>query len=942
MGNWPLPRGAKGRRAHSRTLSTIALLGLWSLALGALAGEPTPPKAFFGFAIGDDYQLNNYTATAQYLKKLAAESDRLRLVEIGRTEEGRPQYMVIASSPANLARLEHYRRISEKLARAQIPEAEARDLAKDGKAVVWIDGGLHATETVGAQQLIETIWQVASRNDAEMRRFLDDTIVLLVHANPDGHELVGDWYMREPVPEKRMLDQIPVLYNKYAGHDNNRDAFMNALQETTNMSRVLYLEWFPQIMYNHHQSAPTGTVIAIPPYRNPANYNIHPSVLVGIEGIAAAMNQRYLAEHKPGAVSRNGTFYSAWWNGGQRTAPYFHNMIGLLTEITGNPTPSRIGFVPDRQIPSTDLPLPIEPQPWHFRQSIDYSLSANWAVLDYASRHREELLLGIYRMGRDAIAKGSTDSWTYSPTRLEALKREVASATDPAGGDASWNRYMAGPLPDAQWRQLRRPEDRDPRAYVIPSGQRDFNTALEFVNALLKSGIAVERADADFGLAGKHYGKGSYIVRTDQAFRPHVLDMFEPQDHPHDFEYAGGPPIAPYDSAGWTLAMQTGVSFDRVLDGPVPHFTQVPHGQLQSPAAGSVHAVAGGTAACYLIAPGSNDAFKLVNALLARGIKVARTPVASARAEAGSFVVAAGDGVAAALAGLAAKTGIDAQAASDCPAAGALRAPRIALVDRYGGSMPSGWNRLILERFGFGYEVVYPAQIDAGDLHARYDVVVLPADIRIPPASGQDAGAPAEPALQPKIDPARVPERYRDRLGAMSEKSIASLRRFLEQGGTVIAEGMATQLAYHLDIGVSDHLVKREGGRQARLSNNEYYIPGSLLSAAVNRDSEATRGMDENVDLYFADTRFSRSPVFDLAPGAPARPLLRFASAAPLRSGWAWGQAYLRDGVIGLEAPVGNGRIYLYGTDITFRSQMHGGYKLLFNPIYASVAGKPG
>jgi hypothetical protein len=324
------------------------------------------PKEHFGFNIGDDYTLATYTQTEAYFKKLSA-SDRTKLVDIGFTEEGRHQYMLIVSSPGNMKNLGMYKDISQKLARAEgLTDEQARSLADKGKSVVWIDGGLHATEVVGSQQLIETAWQLVSRNDKETLDILDNVIVLLVLANPDGQELVSEWYMKESDPAKRRMN-IPRLYHKYIGHDNNRDFYMLAMSESRNISRQLYIEWMPQILYNHHQSGPPGTVLAGPPYRDPFNYVFDPLLVTGIDAVGAAMNNRLNAEGKPGYTSKNGSSYSTWYNGGLRTTAYFHNIIGLLTEIIGSPTPSEIPFVPDRLLPSGATPNPIAPQEWHFR-----------------------------------------------------------------------------------------------------------------------------------------------------------------------------------------------------------------------------------------------------------------------------------------------------------------------------------------------------------------------------------------------------------------------------------------------------------------------------------------------------------------------------------------------------------------------------------------------
>src|SRR5688572_16111941 len=398
---------------------TIAFMVHWVVCVAQ--SIPTP-KSHFGFSIGDNYMLANYTQTEAYFKKIAAASDRVKLVDIGSTEEGRRQLMLIVSSPANLARLDKYKDISQKLARAEgLTDEAAKALAAEGKAIIWIDGGLHATETVSPHQLIETVYQVVSRTDAETVRILDNVVILFVHVNPDGQELMSNWYMRENKPEKRSLNNLPRLYQKYIGHDNNRDFFMLNMKESQNISRQQYVEWMPQIVYNHHQTGPAGSVLAGPPYRDPFNYVYDPLLVTSLDGIGAAMNNRLNREGKPGYTQRAGSNYSTWWNGGLRTTPYFHNMIGILTEIIGSPTPSAIPLVPSRLVPNMATPDPVLPQQWHFRQSIDYSVSLNYAVLNYAVNNRRDLLYGIYRMGKNSIANGSRDYWGLSPRHIDSI-----------------------------------------------------------------------------------------------------------------------------------------------------------------------------------------------------------------------------------------------------------------------------------------------------------------------------------------------------------------------------------------------------------------------------------------------------------------------------------------------------------------------------------------
>ena len=221
--------------------------------------------------------------------------------------------------------------LQQKLARAEgLTNDEAKKLSAEGKAVVWIDGGLHATEVVGIHQWIETLYQIITRNDDETKNILKNTIILFVHANPDGQELVSNWYMRNADTLKRSTSQVPVLYQKYIGHDNNRDFFMLNMSESKNISRQQYIEWMPQILYNHHQTGPPGTVVAGPPYRDPFNYVYVPLLVTGIDALGAAMSSRLNAESKPGYTMKSGSVYSTWWNGGLRTTAYYHNIIGLF------------------------------------------------------------------------------------------------------------------------------------------------------------------------------------------------------------------------------------------------------------------------------------------------------------------------------------------------------------------------------------------------------------------------------------------------------------------------------------------------------------------------------------------------------------------------------------------------------------------------------------
>ena len=895
------------------------------------------PKEHFGFNIGDDYKLANYTQTEAYFKKLAA-SPRTKLVDIGMTEEGRHEYMMIVSSPENIKKLNRYKEISQKLAHADgLTSAQAKALALEGKSVVWIDGGLHANEVVGAHQLIETMYQLITRTDEETMNILKNDIVLLTHANPDGQELVSNWYMREPNPKNRKMD-VPRLWQKYVGHDNNRDFYMMNMKESQNISKQLFVEWIPQIMYNHHQRGPAGSVLAGPPYRDPFNYVYDPLIVTSIDAVGAAMNNRLNVEGKPGYTQRAGSQFSTWWNGGLRTTPYFHNMVGLLTEIIGNPTPETVALVPDRLIPNGATPNPVVPQQWHFRQSIDYSVSLNYAVLDYAARYRTELLYNIYKMGKNSIDRGSKDNWTFYPKYIDSIK--TAYQKDKNAGKKDSSKNTAGEfsfgreesIPAKYYTEvLKNPAYRDARGYIIPADQTDFPTAVKFINSLIYSGIQVQKATSDFTVAGKKYPAGSYIVKTDQAFRPHVLDMFEPQDHPNDFQYEGGPPIRPYDSAGWTLAFQMGVKFDRLTDAFNGSFQKIPYGEIQSPPKQNLAAAKNG----YLINPAINNGFIAVNDLLKAGVKVYRLPKGVsgiADLGAGTFYVPASTQAQNILLKEASGFGLKVSAAAQVPTGGVELSPvRIGIFDTYGGSIPAGWVRWLMEQYHYPAQVVYTQEIDAGDLRKKYDVLIFVTGA-IPPVGR--AERPEFPDRQPKAD--SIPAAYRSWLGKITvDKSIPQLKKFLQDGGNIVTIGTSTNLAYHLGLPVHNYLTEvGPNGKERPIPGTKYYIPGSLLSASFETDQPANYGMPTQNDVDF-----DRSPVFKLDADAEAKGVKRlawFATDKPLDSGWAWGQKYLKDGVAAFVAPVGTGKLYAFGPEITFRGQAHSTFRLLFNQLYSS------
>jgi hypothetical protein len=493
--------------ATRRTFLSLALCGALSAAVPA-------PKEHFGYTPGDDFKLAGVDEIYGYFKKLAASSDR------GHSSEGRPMLAAFISSEENLKRLEHYKDVNRRLALGLATKDEADRLVGEAKAFVWIDSGLHATEVAPAQHAPHLAYRMITGEDDETRRIRQNVILVQVPVmNPDGLDMTVAWY-RKNVGTAHETAALPWLYQKYSGHDNNRDWFMLNLPETRNVSRLLFGEWFPQIVYNQHQVAPFPARIFIPPYGEPLNPNIPAPVIEGINLIGSAMKERFARENKPGAISYLG--FDAWWNGGLRSAPAFHNMHGILTETAlyayATPHDYKPTDLPERfssGIPTKE-PTVFYERPWlggrwAIGDAVNYMLTADFAILSLAADNPGRFTRKAWQMAAENIEKGN------------------------AGG---------------------------PYAYVVPAEQHDRWSAVEMLRRLRGAGLEVRRATAEFQVGDKLFPAGTYYLLAGQAFRGYLVDLMEPQRFP---EIRSGNTVKkPYDLAGWTLPFQMGVSVERI------------------------------------------------------------------------------------------------------------------------------------------------------------------------------------------------------------------------------------------------------------------------------------------------------------------------------------------------------------------------------------------
>jgi hypothetical protein len=825
------------------------------LSLAAALSQTIPtPESVLGHKPGDDFYLANYNESRDYFHKLAASSNRIKLISVGKTTRGLDWEIAIISSPQNLAQLDKYKEIARRLAQGRdLTDEQARALAREGKAIVHIDGGLHSTEVAGAQQSIALGYKlVATEGDPQVDAILDNVILMLWPTlNPDGQNEVVAWY-RKNLGTPYEVSPLPDLYQEYVGHDNNRDGYMNNMLESRDVTKA-ELEWNPVIFYCHHQTAPFPTRIFIPPFTEPISSNINPLMArwLNVLGINMAA---YLDEHQmPGAVHRVG--FDNWYPGFLDFTHIFRNSISFFTEtaLYRYATPhfySVDDFPKDRQPLTAEVfySSPWKGGWWRLADAVRYMEGGSMAVLDTAAKYRETLLYNRYQAARDNIA-----------------------------------RFRKEP----------------PYAYVIPREQRDLPTAATLIEKLLINGIEVQRAEGSFVANSRDY-QGAWVVLMDQPFAPLVKELFERQQYPDLRQTPNGPPIRPYDVAGWTLPMQMGVETavisEPLTDGQRASLKRIE--QVTMPEGGVK-----GTASTYTISHQTNASFAALNEILANGGHASFSPT-----DGGTILVSGIERER--LAAIAHAHSVEAQAIAKAPAdAIATKKPRVGLYRSWTGNIDEGWTRWILENYGFAPITLRNGDIQAGHLRDRLDAIILP-----------DAGTKQ---MMEGFAPGTISGEY---AGGLGDTGVEALRTFVRGGGTLIAFNNASLMAISsLGLPVQNVL---DG-----LNDDQFYCSGSLLRVELkDMNQPAVWGMPREPIVMF-----ERGPAFETKSGFRGTILASYAKERnPLASGYLLHPERLEGKAAAVEVFEGEGRVYLFGFRPQWRGQSHGTYKLIFNAIYDS------
>ncbi|MDQ6705524.1 MAG: M14 family metallopeptidase, partial [Acidobacteriota bacterium] len=571
---------------------------LLSIACWCFAAPPPTPEQFAGFRMGADKKLLRWDKIVDYMKVVAAASPRVRVEEVGKTTMGNPWISVIVSSPETLANLARYRDNQKRLAYPRaLDEAEAEKVMAANKAVLLITCNIHSTEIGSSQMVLELVHRLATEDSPFVRNVLDNVILVLVPSfNPDGQIMISDWY-NQHAGTPWEYSPFPELYHKYTGHDDNRDAYMNTQIESKLFNKLAFKDWFPVVYLDEHQMGPNGPRIFVPPFMNPINMNVDPTIweLNGMLGYAmgAALN----AKDYTGVITD--AQYTSWWQGGFMMQSWWHNMVGLLTEVASvniaTPTEQLLAksgeetrapdltfeqmqridprkpFAAPRDVtPRTTYLRPWLGGTWTLRNIVDYELTATYGLLEAVANQRLMLQRNFYRLNRKQIALGQKEA---------------------------------------------------PYAYVITADQHDPAAAARLAQLLDEQGGEVQIAGDAFQADGRTFPSGSYVVPLAQSFRPFVKDLLEKQTYPPQRQYPGGPIQRPYDVTGWTLPLQMGVEAVEIRKpftaklSPATAIT-VPPGKFEG----------GSSPVAYQISHQSNNAVITTNRLLKAGITVGWAP----------------------------------------------------------------------------------------------------------------------------------------------------------------------------------------------------------------------------------------------------------------------------------------------------------------------------
>lgn len=858
-----------------------AVIDLFLFSMVSFAQQIPTPKEIIGFEPGADYHLLTYEQSLKYYQALAEATDMVKLEHIGDSSMGKPMMAVIISSEENMANLERYREISLELARVKgLTDEQAKALAREGKAIVYIDAGMHASEVAPVQTLPNLAYELVTSEEPYIQSIRKNVIVILLNANPDGQTLIADWY-HQNLGTPYELSSMPWLYNKYTGHDNNHDGYMLTQKEVLNKSTFQVKRWHPMIIYVNHQSAPFPARIYVYPADDPINPNQHPLVIHWKNFLSSNMGLHLEYHGMPGTIALSplyapqGTWngWDTWYVGYSDTIADYFNCATQMTETAaaGYATPK---FYTVRDFPewardlrnSTLYPNPWKGGWWRLKDSADYIQMASLAICEVADKFKDKLLYSVYLEGKSSIERFSKEP---------------------------------------------------PFAYVIPTEQRDPIVTSYMLSRFEPYDIEIYRAQGDFTVNGQKCQKGSYVIPMNQAYALYIKAVMEVQHYPDLYQWPGGPPTRPDEIVAWTFPYIFGV---KAIAADHPLEVELERVNKVEPPPGKVEGTGN---AGYILGHESNTSIIAVNRLMKAGAKVswANSPftIQGRLYPAGTIIISPQRVTSDKIRSIAKELSLQFTAVSSIPTVSALQLKpiQIGLYRSWVANMDEGYTRWLFEQYEFPFKNIYDADIKAGNLKERFNVIVLPS---------QPSGRRGRRGIDAILDghaPGSMPPQY---TGGITELGADNLRQFVEEGGTLVCVGSSTLFAIEqFSLPVKDSV---EG-----LETKEFYCPGSLVKIISDISHPIAYGMEESCAGFFWN-----NSVFEIQSetkgAAQPRVITRYADEGLFMSGRLIGEERMKGKAAALEIPFGKGKIILFGFRVKFRASVPVTFKLFFNSLY--------
>jgi hypothetical protein len=839
------------------------------------------PERFFGFQMGADRKIARWDKIVEYFWHLNELSDRIKVIELGKSTENNPYILAIISSAENLNNLEKIREMSWRIAHPKgLSDQEIENIIKNGKSVVEITNSQHATEIGGTQMSPELAYELITSEDPVFKTIRENTVLLLLPCvNPDGEIMVVDWYNKWLETEYEGVGQ-PWLYHKYVGHDNNRDTIISNMVETQMWAKLTFQEWYPQAYFDHHHMGSYGARLYVPPLAPGwIDPNVDPLIWTEQRLYGGNMSNKLEAEGKTGIEHE--TFVDEFMTTTNHVCRRM-GICGMLSESASAKlaTPMYIHY---HQLQGElnrpeynaqhNFPHPWPGGWWRLRDIVEQQKIASLAVLEIAALFRERILRSMYMKATRAIKEGT---------------------------------------------------EKPPYAFILPPYQDDPLTVLKFLKAYRALGIEIHQAKKDFIAENIPYPAGSYIIFLSQIARPYILATIQKslfKDEPWNRK-GDGTPVPTKDPAASTLVEYMGVKAIEVANKFSVDSIEVQ--EIKTPTVVLVDESQNG----YILDGRINDHYKIINILLKNRIKIHRTieevKVGDKTFPPGAFYVPHDDGVVKAL---------NKAAEDQCAVYATLKTKpnfhtkevkplRIAMYQRYyGGNMQEGWSRWLLEQYQYDYTIVMDKEIKEGNLKEKYDVLILPSDAT-PMITGKDIEEWWN-KLRAYYPLPTYPPEYRSGIG---DDGVRAIKEFVEKGGKLITLNESTSFAldeFKLPI---NNVVKD-------LALNDFLCSGSTLNVNVDSTHQLGYGMNNKSLLLFlpSSSAFQVKPVEN---NDKYTIIASYPDSQLLYSGWLIGEKYLHRKAALIDAKYGKGNVLLYGFEPLFRGQTHSTFKLFFNALF--------